>query len=199
MARLFEQSEETTPGDLTTRIAIGKTSTPTKNITLTNFIAWLNSVLSFLKLSNNLSDVPDKTAARSNLSVYSQTYLNTQLNLKADKDNVLELNNQDSYTPTSNYHPATKLYVDSIILYKGVHTIGDVSGEDLVTVTFPDVGTSNYHIVWSYEAITVEGGEENIANSPVFFDKTSTGFKFRIKEDGSEAQNILIRYFLLSL
>ena len=33
---------------------------------------------------------------------------------KADKSNVLEKDNTTSYTPTANYHPATKLYVDSV-------------------------------------------------------------------------------------
>lgn len=32
---------------------------------------------------------------------------------KADKNNVLELDNTTSYTPTSPYHPATKQYVDN--------------------------------------------------------------------------------------
>jgi hypothetical protein len=32
--------------------------------------------------------------------------------LKADKSNVLELDNTDAFTPTADYHPATKKYVD---------------------------------------------------------------------------------------
>ena len=38
--------------------------------------------------------------------------LTTILADKADKDNVLELNNSDLYTPLSDYNPATKRYVD---------------------------------------------------------------------------------------
>lgn len=34
---------------------------------------------------------------------------------KADKNNVLELDNTDSYTPSANYHPATKKYVDDAV------------------------------------------------------------------------------------
>lgn len=37
------------------------------------------------------------------------------LNLKADKSNVLELNNTTAFTPDSNYEPATKKYVDDEI------------------------------------------------------------------------------------
>lgn len=37
------------------------------------------------------------------------------LDLKADKSNVLEKNGTTSYTPTGNYHPATKKYVDDTL------------------------------------------------------------------------------------
>ena len=40
---------------------------------------------------------------------------NTDLrNKKADKTNVLQLDNTTAYTPTRDYHPATKAYVDSL-------------------------------------------------------------------------------------
>lgn len=39
-------------------------------------------------------------------------YIDDEDNLKADKLNVLELDNTDPFTPTSDYHPATKTYVD---------------------------------------------------------------------------------------
>jgi hypothetical protein len=41
------------------------------------------------------------------------TATNAALLTKADKTNVLEKNNTASYTPSADYHPATKLYVDS--------------------------------------------------------------------------------------
>jgi hypothetical protein len=37
---------------------------------------------------------------------------NTTVVAKADKTNVLELDNAAVYTPTADYHPATKKYVD---------------------------------------------------------------------------------------
>ena len=43
------------------------------------------------------------------------TEIDTRLTEKALKSNVLELNNTVSFTPTSDYHPATKKYVDDII------------------------------------------------------------------------------------
>ena len=45
----------------------------------------------------------------------NQTDLQTALDLKADKANVLELDNTTSFTPTLDYHPATKKYVDDQI------------------------------------------------------------------------------------
>ena len=41
---------------------------------------------------------------------------------KADKDNVLELDNTTAYTPTADYHPCTKAYTDS-----GLATKADVA------------------------------------------------------------------------
>lgn len=44
-----------------------------------------------------------------------QTDLQTALNLKADKSNVLELDNTSAFTPDADYEPATKKYVDDNI------------------------------------------------------------------------------------
>lgn len=110
--RLFEQSTETTPGNLSDRLGYGRAGVPTKNITWTNLLAWLNSVLSFMKPSNNLSDVDDVATARTNLDVYDATTIDNALYLKADKSNVIEKDNTTTYTPTQDYHPATKKYVD---------------------------------------------------------------------------------------
>ena len=53
----------------------------------------------------------------SQLGGQGPTYYATQdeVNTKADKDNVLELDNTTPYIPTQDYHPATKEYVDSLI------------------------------------------------------------------------------------
>lgn len=53
----------------------------------------------------------------SNLGGQGPTYYATkdEVNAKADKDNVLELDNTTPYIPTQDYHPATKEYVDSLI------------------------------------------------------------------------------------
>lgn len=55
-------------------------------------------------------------ANASQLGGNAPSYYATQaeVDTKADKDNVLELDNTTAYTPTENYHPATKEYVDSL-------------------------------------------------------------------------------------
>ena len=53
----------------------------------------------------------------SNLGGQGPTYYATkaEVDTKADKDNVLQLDNATPYIPTQDYHPATKEYVDSLI------------------------------------------------------------------------------------
>ena len=109
--RQFEIGGDTTP-ELTNRIASGKAGTPTVNSTWQTVVTWLESVLGFLKTTSNLSDLNNTTTARTNLGVYSTTQVDAALNDKADKTNVLEKDNTTTFTPTSNYNPATKKYVD---------------------------------------------------------------------------------------
>jgi hypothetical protein len=46
----------------------------------------------------------------------------TALDLKADKTNVLEKDNTTSFTPTTDFHPATKKYVDDTVTGQGFIT-----------------------------------------------------------------------------
>jgi len=135
MARIFEQGEVTTP-DTTEKLASGKSGSPTSNITIANFVAWLNTVLGFFKLSSNLAD-GDAPAMRTNLDVYSTTEVDNELDLKADRTNVLEKDNTNFYQPASNYHPATKIYVDQLnganIPYTAVTAFGsDIASASII-------------------------------------------------------------------
>lgn len=70
--RLFEQPVETPAGtiaDENMRLAYGKASTPTLNITIANFVTFILSkvTLSYLKISNNLSDLLNAATSRINL------------------------------------------------------------------------------------------------------------------------------------
>ena len=79
--KLFEQTENTNP-TLTMRLAFGKVATSTENMTLQNFVTWLLGKLAFLKVGNNLSDLADAAAARTNLAVYSKTEVDALLAFK---------------------------------------------------------------------------------------------------------------------
>jgi hypothetical protein len=148
--RAFELSTTDDPDD-DYRIVIGKELTPSINMLLSAFVAWLLTKLGFLKISNNLSDLSDTSTARDNLGVYSKTAVNTALTAKADlrqtgSGAALGESNTSVYVPSSNYNPATKLYVDNSsagvivtmegwvgdhyieYLAKGSYVIGDVDG-----------------------------------------------------------------------
>jgi hypothetical protein len=111
--RLFEQGGDVTPS-LDMRLASGKTGTPTVNHTWQTVVSWLEAGLNFLKKSENLNDLPNKTTALTNLGVYSSSWVDTLLLDKADADNVLALDNTTPFTPTTAYNPATKNYVDTL-------------------------------------------------------------------------------------
>lgn len=77
---------------------------------------------------NAINEVRDDIGTLSNLTTTDTTNIigainelktgldnaNVNINKKADKDNVLELDNVNAYEPTKDYHPATKKYVDTI-------------------------------------------------------------------------------------
>lgn len=109
--RIFEQPENNDP-DLTKRVAFGGASKITENMTWSNFITWITGKLSFLKISENLNDLDNATTARTNLGVYSTTQVDTLLDDKADELDVLTKTNTTVYTPTADYHPGTKKYID---------------------------------------------------------------------------------------
>lgn len=109
--RLFEQGGDVTPS-LDMRLASGKSGTPTVNHTWQTVLTFLQSSLDFLTKSSNLNDLPNKATARTNLSVYSKSESDALLLDKADRSNVLLLDNTTPFTPDNPYEPATKNYVD---------------------------------------------------------------------------------------
>ena len=115
--KLFGLANLSSPYDQTYRLALGKENAPAVNVTLRNFLTWLGSVLPFMKGSNNLLDVTNKGAARSNLNVYSKTEVDARVLPKLDAYSSgmgygLGHLNTAPYTPVGDYNPATKKYVD---------------------------------------------------------------------------------------
>jgi len=60
-----------------------------------------------------IEDIQDEVTDLWNRVTTNEDDITTLQADKSDKSNVLELDNTDSYTPTNDYHPATKKYVDS--------------------------------------------------------------------------------------
>jgi len=119
--KLFGLANLSAPYDQTYRLALGKEDAPAVNVTLSNFLTWLGSVLPFMKGSNNLSDVTSSGTARSNLNVYSKTEVDARVTPKLDAYSSgmgggLGHLNTTQYTPISDYNPATKKYVDDKFL-----------------------------------------------------------------------------------
>ena len=119
--KLFGLANLSAPYDQTYRLALGKEDAPAVNVTLSNFLTWLGSVLPFMKGSNNLSDVTSSGTARSNLNVYSKTEVDARVTPKLDAYSSgmgggLGHLNITPYTPISDYNPATKKYVDDKFL-----------------------------------------------------------------------------------
>ena len=115
--KLFGLADLPSPYDQTYRLALGKEHAPAVNVSLSNFLTWLTSKLPFMKGSNNLSDVTSTGAARSNLNVYSKVEVDARVASKLDAYSSgmgggLGVYNTSLYTPVSDYHPATKKYVD---------------------------------------------------------------------------------------
>lgn len=76
-------------------------------------------------ITNLVTDLSGKAPLSHSHVEGDVTGLTTALGLKADKANVLELDNTDVFTPTANYHPATKKYIDDQVIGAGS---GDVVG-----------------------------------------------------------------------
>lgn len=127
--RLFELSQATPTDDMV--LATGKALTPSINITWTNLYALLLTKLGFLKTASNLSDLTNAATARTNLGTYSTAQIDAAVDAKATlyqagSGAALGVANTAVYTPSSNYHPATKKYIDDKILFMGSCTAAGV-------------------------------------------------------------------------
>jgi len=202
MPELFDQSENTNP-NLAQRIAFGRALNATENMTFTNFITWITGKLGFFKISSNLGD-PGRnvTTMRSNLGVYSTLQVDTALLNKADKfptsGGALKTNNTTSFTPTTDYHPATKKYVDDnslLPLFKGYTAIGDPGSLAERTVSLgTTLSTSNYMIVGELYELANPRKVQDIGWGT--FNHATTSFGIVLRDYGSSVQNLRF-YFMI--
>lgn len=67
----------------------------------------------YAKVNGNTLEIFNCADGLSPLNVLNKAQIEDLLSYKADKNNVLQLNNTLMYTPTIGTHPATKSYVDT--------------------------------------------------------------------------------------
>lgn len=80
-------------------------------------------------------------------------------------------------------------------LLTGNYQIGDISSDALFTITFSDLGTSNYIVTGSL----VGAGSNWDDDNDVFWsirEKTSTSFKLALREVSSTGSNISFDYII---
>ena len=87
----------------------------------------------------------------------------------------------------SNTHP---------ILYVGSYSVGDVSGGQSYSVTFPSIGAVDYVVSGSL----LSGATDPANDANVFWtirNKTSTGFTLYVRENSSSANSLVFDYALI--
>lgn len=191
--RAFEFGTGTPSDD--SRLVYGKAATPSLNITFASLYSLLLTKLGFLKLSENLNDLPDKSQARTNLGVYETVAVDNALAQKATlyqaaSGAVLGVANTAVFKPSGNYHPATKLYTEDMAgktLYdatdtyiaRGITNLFDVgTGNARYRITLPHaMGTSNYiPIVKGLGNKSSNPWEDNIVVTPIMNTRSTTYF-----------------------
>lgn len=83
--------------------------------------------------------------------------------------------------------------IENIPLHKGTVSVGDVVGSPQITVTFPDLGVSDYIVVGSF--IGSIGANNNTVGYCIG-NKTATGFKLEVGEFSTQTQSLSFDYVI---
>jgi len=203
----FELATDAEPVDAM-RIIVGKAATPSVNMTFTQLFAHLMSKLGFLKLAENLNDLPDKAISRASLGVYSTAAVDNIASGKATlyqaaSGAVLGVSNGAVYEPITDYNPATKRYVDvnaPRLLHQGSFAVPSLTnGEsDLIVEMGVTLDDTDYMVCYEWQ---VTGGSYpfRITGSAVKT-KLTTSFVLRVLnfEDGGHlTYNLNYKIFAL--
>jgi len=204
--RLFEQPEENTP-DTSLRLAFGKALANTKNMTLANFKSWLlNSDISFLRQSNDLSEV-NASIARSNLEVPKSSEVYDQLDLRVkaldggSNAECLSITNEwTSYQPTAPGHPVPKSYSDlkgGNILMRGEANIGNPNPSNglVFDISFASVETVSYIVSGCF--IDDNGYAQDIMYG--ISNRTATSFRITFREEIVHVRTLKFPFVLIAL
>jgi len=145
------------------------------SIDFTDLLAWGSSSTQFAAaVAADATVTANAAAIATNI-----TDITNLTSTKAAKTNVLELDNTSSFTPTGNYHPATKKYVDDEIGALSSGTPGGNTTEVQVNVTGAFAGFST--LTYASNLLTVDN--VNLSATPTK-DNTLTALLVR-KGDGS--------------
>lgn len=125
MTKISEMTEKISPvaNDVLAWLDSEDTNNATKNKTFKLSSLW-NAIF-----GNRTSDnIPEGSTSlyATETNLWNSTIIQALQNDKADKDNVLELDNTTEYIPTEDYHPATKEYVDTRSLPDASETVKGV-------------------------------------------------------------------------
>jgi hypothetical protein len=116
-------------------------------------------------------------------------------------NDVLAKDNTISYTPSSNYHPATKKYVDDkfSVLELGSWYIGDITGDDeLFTMSYSaTLPTSSYNIFLIPRMSSSYDWNQNDDVFLTVITKTTTQCSFAAREVASEVQHLYVDYVVI--
>lgn len=82
---------------------------------------------------------------------------------------------------------------ENIPLYKGSIAIGDVTGDQLFTVTIPNVGTTDYYVIGSMKSVSSNYDNDNDITW-VWREQTSTSFKIAVRDFSGSSQNLTFFY-----
>jgi len=85
-----------------------------------------------------------------------------------------------------------------LYLAKGTVSIGDVAGNKTTTVSFSNVGTSNYMVNGSLVSLSTNYLQD-IQHTWMIRNKTATSFQVVVSESGGEASNLNFDYVLIPL
>ena len=143
------------------------------SIEFTDLLTWGSSQTQFDTAVSNNTTVLQNVADILNL----QGDITNLDNLKADKSNVLELDNVTAFTPTADYHPATKKYVDDSVVAITVVPGGN-DGSVQVNIGNNFGGYNNF--LYESDILTVP----NIIMSSVTVDNTAAQVVVRDPADG---------------
>lgn len=118
--------------------------------------------------------------------LYSEVQDKINLNL-ADNSNIVPEKHREVEQILLDY------INENLPLHKGSLAIGDVSGDQIFNVSFPDIGTADYYVIGSLKSNSSNYNSDNDVIW-VWRETTTTGFKIALREVSGVFQNLTFYY-----